>query len=91
MPTPFDVEVVSPEGLVFAGQAEMVALRTPEGELAFLAGHAPTVGEVVGGEVRLQVAAGDERLLHVSAGFVDVTREKTVVIASEVTGEPVAP
>ena len=88
MPTRFDVEVVSPDGVVFAGKAEMVALRTPEGELAFLAGHTPTVGEVVGGEVRVHVGADDERLLRVAAGFVEVTREKTVVIAREVVKEP---
>jgi F-type H+-transporting ATPase subunit epsilon len=83
VPRPFNVEVVTPEGVLFSDDAEMLSLRTPEGEIAFLAGHSPMVGEVIGGDVRIQVSAGDERVISVAAGFVNVARNNAVVIADE--------
>ena len=35
------VELVSPEAIVYAGEATMVLARTPEGEIAFQPGHIP--------------------------------------------------
>ena len=39
--TPFPVEVLTPEGQVFAGEVEMLSTRTEVGEIGVLANHTP--------------------------------------------------
>ena len=38
------VELVSPERVLFQGEADMVVARTANGEIAFLPGHVPFLG-----------------------------------------------
>ena len=48
------VAVVSPEQVLFEGEATQVITRTTEGDIAFLAGHAPFLGaELVHRRARL--------------------------------------
>ena len=45
------VELVSPERILFSGEADMVICRTVDGgDIAFLAGHAPFLGALTSGE-----------------------------------------
>ena len=37
--TPFDLKIVTPDGMEFEGQAEEVIVRTTTGYLGILAGH----------------------------------------------------
>ena len=46
------VELVSPEEILFSGDADMVICRTTDGEIAFLTGHAPFVGALGIGPVK---------------------------------------
>jgi F-type H+-transporting ATPase subunit epsilon len=53
------VELVSPEEIVFTGEATMVIARTTAGEIAFLTGHVPFVGVIAGIDVARAQAARD--------------------------------
>ena len=47
------VELVSPERILYSGEADMVVCRTIDGgELAFLTGHAPFLGALDESEVQ---------------------------------------
>lgn len=37
--TPFNLKIVTPDGLIFDGQAEELVVRTTSGDLGILAGH----------------------------------------------------
>ena len=77
------VELVSPERILFSGEADMVVARTTGGgELAFLTGHAPFVGALDIATVTLRTAVGDQ-LVAVHGGFVEVSND-TVTILSDV-------
>jgi F-type H+-transporting ATPase subunit epsilon len=77
------VELVSPERILFSGEADMVIARTVGGgELAFLTGHAPFVGALDIATVTLRTAVGDQ-LVAVHGGFVEVSND-TVTILSDV-------
>ena len=41
---PMQVELVSPERILFSGEATMVVCRTTDGDVAFLTDHAPFLG-----------------------------------------------
>jgi F-type H+-transporting ATPase subunit epsilon len=74
---------VSPERILFSGEADMVIARTlGGGELAFLTGHAPFVGALDIATVTVRTAEGDQ-LVAVHGGFVEVSND-TVTILSDV-------
>jgi F-type H+-transporting ATPase subunit epsilon len=77
------VEVVSPERVLFSGDAEMVIARSEGGDIAFLAGHAPFLGALGIGLVRVKQSNGDELKVAVHGGFVEV-RDNHVIILSDV-------
>jgi F-type H+-transporting ATPase subunit epsilon len=77
------VELVSPERILFSGEAEMVVCRTVDGgEIAFLANHAPFLGALDIGAVKVKTN-GDEKRAAVHGGFVHV-REDSVIVLSDV-------
>ncbi len=52
----FEVEVLTPEGEVFKGEARQVSTRTAGGEIGILANHAPLLAELRPAELRIHVS-----------------------------------
>lgn len=78
------VELVSPEKILYSGQASFVRARTVGGgEIAFLTGHAPFIGALETSSVKIITEAGDELFAAVHGGFVEVS-DDTVTILSDV-------
>jgi F-type H+-transporting ATPase subunit epsilon len=77
------VELVSPERVLYTGEAQMVLARTEDGEIGFLPNHAPFVATLVPGRVRIVKEDGSEELAAVHSGFVEV-RDNRVIILSDV-------
>jgi len=78
-----NVALVSPERILYSGDADMVVCRTTDGEIAFLTGHAPFVGALGIGLVRIKLPDGSETAAAVHGGFVEV-RDNEVSILSDV-------
>ncbi|HLI15444.1 MAG TPA: ATP synthase F1 subunit epsilon [Acidimicrobiales bacterium] len=94
MAATFRVELVTPERVLYEGEAEEVSMRTDEGEIAFLARHEDFVGAVDISVVRIAgpgAAAGEgtEVRAAVHGGFVHVDAEKVQILAgvAELAGE----
>src|SRR3712207_3383091 len=84
MADPLRVEVVSPERVLFTGEATMVITRTlGGGEIAFMPGHAPFVGALT--ECDTVVHLADGGVLHVATlgGFVEVSQSKVAILSDE--------
>jgi F-type H+-transporting ATPase subunit epsilon len=76
------VELVSPEGILFEGEAEMVVARTVDGgEIAFLSGHVPFVGSLADGQVKVIQPGGREQLIAAHRGFVSVAEDRVSVLS----------
>lgn len=74
------VEVVSPEEMLYSGEATMVITRTLEGgEVAFQAGHASFLGALVENRTRLFLTDGTVQDIAVHGGFVEVSGTPTTV------------
>jgi F-type H+-transporting ATPase subunit epsilon len=81
---PLHVELVSPERILYSGDAEMVVCRTIDGgEIAFLTGHAPFLGALGTGMVRIKTTDGSVEAAAVHGGFVEV-RDNRVIVLSDV-------
>ena len=77
------VEVVSPERVLWSGEAEMVVCRTPAGEIAFLPGHVPFLGALGIGKVRVLLPGGAEQVLATHGGFVEVSHDRVTVLSDQ--------
>lgn len=76
------VEVVSPERILWTGEAEMVIARTlGGGDIAFLSGHAPFVGALDTGKVTIRPAEGSDELVAVHGGFVEVSGDRVTLLS----------
>ena len=76
------VEVVSPEKILWTGDADMVVARTVGGgEIAFLTGHAPFVGALDIGTVKVHPAEGPDELIAVHGGFVEVSHDRVTILS----------
>ena len=76
------VELVSPEEVVFTGEATMVIARTTAGEIAFLTGHVPFVGVIAGkSPVRVFLTDGTVMAVAVHSGFVEVSHDRVTILS----------
>ena len=74
------LEMVTAEREVFADDVDMVVAPGGEGELGILPRHAPLLSTLQPGVLRLR-KDGDETLLAVSGGFIQVFRDRVLVLA----------
>ena len=78
-----EVRLVSPERVLFTGEATQVVTRTlGGGEIAFLPGHAPFLAALVENHTRITLADGTVVDVAVHGGFVQVSGT-TVSILSD--------
>jgi len=77
------VEVVSPERILWQGEADMVTARTLEGgDISFLTGHTPFVGALNIGVVTIRPPEGaDDVKLAVHGGFVEVSHDRVSILS----------
>jgi F-type H+-transporting ATPase subunit epsilon len=80
---PLRVELVSPERIVYAGEAELVIARTTDGEIGFQPGHVPFVGNLVSSVIRIALSDGGVQRIAVHSGFVEVS-DNHVALLSDV-------
>jgi F-type H+-transporting ATPase subunit epsilon len=76
------VDIVSPERVLFSGEATMVITRTQGGgEIAFLPGHAPFLGALSENHTRVFLVDGSTLDIAVHAGFVEVSNSKVSILS----------
>jgi F-type H+-transporting ATPase subunit epsilon len=76
------VEVVSPERILFTGEASFVKARTVGGgEIAFLTGHTPFVGALDIAPVVVRDQTGAEEVIAVHGGFVEVSEDRVTILS----------
>ena len=79
----FDVEAITPSGIIFKTKTEFLKLRTVSGDLGVLAKHIPLVAELTYGEMILKTKGGEERY-YVEGGFLEVGKEKTLILGDDI-------
>jgi F-type H+-transporting ATPase subunit epsilon len=74
------VDIVSAEGEIYAGEAEMVFVPAQEGELGIAPRHAPLLTLIKAGEVRVKTADG-ELSVFVGGGALEIQPGRVTVLA----------
>ncbi len=75
------VEVVSAENEIFSGEATMLIATAEAGELGIYPQHTPLLTNLKPGDVRVQTADGEEQVIYVSGGILEVTPKKITVLS----------
>lgn len=75
------VDIVSAEGEIFTGEAEMVFVPAKLGEVGIAPRHAPLLTDLKPGEVRIQGAQNEELLFYVTGGVLEVQPHRVTVLA----------
>ena len=75
----FDLSLVTPEGAVFEGEAQMLIVPGAAGEIGVLPRHAPLVAMLKAGEIRVK-ASGEWQSFAAGAGYFKVQRDRAIVL-----------
>ena len=76
------VVIVTPEATALDVKAEFVALPLIDGEIGVLAGHAPTIGRLGFGEMRVRTGS-DTTSYYVDGGFVQIADDMVSVLTGK--------
>ena len=75
------VDIVSAEGQIFAGEANMVFAPGSEGEIGIAPRHAPLLTMLKPGEVRVQIDGQEEQSFYVGGGALEIQPNLVSVLA----------
>ena len=79
----FPVEVLTPEGQVFADEVEMVSTRTTTGSIGVLANHAPLMAILEPTELRLFKSESDVVRFAQGEGYLQMVDNRALVLVEE--------
>ena len=81
------VDVVSNEASIYSGEAEFVVLPGEAGELGIYPRHTPLITRIRPGALRIKPAGGgEEQLIFVAGGILEVPRVITVLADTAIRG-----
>ncbi len=80
MASPFSVDVVSPEGTLWSGEADFLVARTTEGEIGILAGHEPLMAALSPGAVLIDHDGDQRTTIAVHGGFMQVVNNQVTLL-----------
>lgn len=75
------VEIVSAEGAIYSGEANMVFAPGRMGEIGIAPRHAPLLTDLKPGSVRVEEEGGEERFFYVTGGVLEVQPYLVTVLA----------
>jgi F-type H+-transporting ATPase subunit epsilon len=79
-----NVELVSVERQVWSGPATQVIVRTVDGDIGVLPGHAPLLAQLKEGfSARIQEPGGNEISVALHGGFLSVTKDRVSILAED--------
>lgn len=75
------VDIVSAEGEIFSGAAEMAICPAIQGDVGIAPSHTPLLTKLRAGEVRVQNGGKDEVIIFVSGGILEIQPNHVTVLA----------
>ena len=75
------VDIVSPEGQLYSGEANMVFAPAVNGDLGIAPRHAPLLTTLRPGEVRVQVQGEEEHVFYVGGGALEIQPHLVSILA----------
>ncbi|MEQ1856842.1 MAG: F0F1 ATP synthase subunit epsilon [Longimicrobiales bacterium] len=90
MAGPLKVRVVSPDKIVFEGEASAVVAPAWDGQVGVLPGHAPMLALLGAGELSIDRVGGGSDEFQVAGGVLKVERDQVTLLTEYAGKEPPA-
>ncbi|MFA5359544.1 MAG: ATP synthase F1 subunit epsilon [Patescibacteria group bacterium] len=74
-------EIVTPERVVLKEEIKQITLPTKAGEITVLPDHIPLVSSLVPGVIHVKRRNGEDEIISISGGFLEVLKDKVVILA----------
>ncbi len=74
-------EIVTPERVVLKQEILQITVPTTSGEITVLPDHIPLVSVLKPGVIEVKRADNSSEIISVSSGFIEVTKDKVVILA----------
>lgn len=74
-------EIVTPEKVILKENITQITVPTTSGEITILPEHIPLVSILTPGVIDIRKEDGSPEILSVSGGFVEVLRDKVIILA----------
>jgi F-type H+-transporting ATPase subunit epsilon len=92
---PFDLELITPDNVIFKGQVSSLIVPAEKGYMGVLAGHASFIGSLRAGRVAFDVqseSAPASNAYHIKEGFMEIlsrphSATKVSILAEHITSE----
>ena len=78
--TALTVEVVSPEKLIWTGEATSVSARTLDGDIGILLNHISLLGVLDPGVVSIKALDGTSADFDMAGGFISVNKNRVSIL-----------
>lgn len=78
MASTLKLEIVTPEGVIYSQDVEMVGLQTLDGQIGILPHHVRLMTQMLPGEMKVR-KDGREQFLAVGEGMVEVTGDRVAI------------
>ena len=82
----FDVSLVTPDGAVYEGEAELMIVPGAAGEIGVLARHAPLIATLKAGSTRIHLGGAEVLEFATGPGFFTVQRDRAIALVDDAVG-----
>lgn len=77
----FKLQVISPDRVFFDGEADMIEVRTTEGDLGILKDHIPLTSIVAPGILKIKKNGEETKEAALHDGFIEILGDKVTILA----------
>jgi F-type H+-transporting ATPase subunit epsilon len=81
--SPYNLEILTPEGHVFSGEVEFVSTRTETGSIGIYARHTPLLALLAPTELRVTKPGGEVVRFAQGEGYVQISPERVLLLVEE--------
>lgn len=74
------VEILSPDKLIFEGEADAIQLPGKDGSLGILNNHAPIIASLKNGQVTV-TSNGNNQTFDINGGVAEVVKNRVIILA----------
>ncbi len=81
-----NLKIITPKGVYFDKEVEIVTVRTINGDLGLLYGHIPMVSSIVPSTMSYRIE-GVKKILHISGGILQAEKTFVKIITDKIETE----
>lgn len=78
------VQLITPEKILFEGDAAYVQVCGSQGEFGVLPNHAPFISTLKEGDISVELIGGEKKEFHVISGVAEVLPERVTLLVETI-------